>query len=464
MDEAQEIALGSKEHLAVLKEMPAYPDARLQAYVNAVGQRLASQSHRSTLQWHFTVLDSPDINAFALPGGYVYVTRGIMAYLESEAELAGVIGHEIGHVTARHGAQRATRQQTAGIGVLAASVLGAVLESQGIGGAGQIASEASQLVAAGYIASYGRDQELQADRLGAEYLARNRYDPNNMVEVIRLLKSQEQYAADRARAQGREPSAGGGWLASHPSSDQRLSAITALATQFRSQGSYADGGRAAYLQAINGMRFGESDAQGLTRGRNFYHAGLGVAISAPQGWSIQNLPDRLVIVNTPRDAALVLRAVPAQDGESHSDTIRRLLKPLGGRTSPLLINGLPATQFRGTRANTQGQAEPVEATVVSGPGNQRYILLWSARDGAALERARAGMQQARDTFRAMTAADRADARPWVIRSVSFPSGGFAELARNSPLDDALAQLRLLNGVYGGAGPVPGQSVKVVQRQ
>ena len=135
MSEAAEIAEGKKSHQQVLQEYGVLKNPRVQAYVNGIGQQLARQSQRSNLQWTFTVLDSPEINAFALPGGYVYITRGIMAYLDSEADLAGVIGHEIGHVTARHGAQRATRQQDAGLGVLAASILGAVLESQGVGGA-----------------------------------------------------------------------------------------------------------------------------------------------------------------------------------------------------------------------------------------------------------------------------------------------------------------------------------------
>ena len=195
MDEATEIQEGAKAHEAVLQEYGVYADAKLQAYVNELGQRLAKQSHRANLKWTFTVLDSPEINAFALPGGYVYVTRGIMAYMDSEADLAGVIGHEIGHVTARHGAQRATRQQSAGFGVMAATVLGVLLESQGVAGAGQMASQAAQGVAAGYIASYSRDQELQADKLGAEYLARVNYNPRNMVDVIQLLKNQETFAA-----------------------------------------------------------------------------------------------------------------------------------------------------------------------------------------------------------------------------------------------------------------------------
>src|SRR3990167_1418306 len=214
MDERAEVEEGAKGHQQVLQEYGVYNNPAVQAYVNALGQRLAAQSHRAQLQWHFTVLDTPMINAFALPGGYVYVTRGLMAYMDSEADLAGVIGHEIGHVTARHGAQRATSQQNAGIGVLAASVLGAVLESQGITGAGKMAGQVSQTVAAGYVASYGRDQELQADALGAEYLARNRLDPRNMIDVIKVLKDQERFAADQAQAQGRSVPAQGGWLAS----------------------------------------------------------------------------------------------------------------------------------------------------------------------------------------------------------------------------------------------------------
>lgn len=464
MSEAQEIEIGRKEHQAVLQEMPAYADAKLQAYVNTVGQKLARQSHRNNLQWTFTVLDSPDINAFALPGGYVYVTRGLMAYMESEADLAGVIGHEIGHVTARHGAQRATRQQNAGIGVVAATILGAVLESQGVSGAGQAAGNLSQAAAAGYIASYSRDQELQADGLGAEYLSRNQYDPSNMVDVIQVLKNQEQFAADQARAQGRDPGSRGGWLASHPSNDQRLAEIKALATKYRGQANYSDDGRARYQQVIDGMQFGESDAQGMTRGRNFYHRALGIAITAPEQWSIQNLADRLVLLNGARDAALMLRTVPAQAGTSHDEIIRNLIKPTGGRTERLVVSGMQATHFTGTRANAQGQAEPIEASIVNGPQDRRYILLWSARDAGALQRARAQMRQARDSFRPLSASESAQVRTWLLRIAPFPSGGFTELARRSPLDDAERQLRLINGYYGGGQPAVGQRVKVVVAQ
>ena len=465
MDEKTEIAEGRKAHEQVLAEYGALKDDKVQAYVNGVGQRLAKQSHRANLDWHFTVLDSPEINAFALPGGYVYVTRGIMAYMESEADLAGVIGHEIGHVTARHGAQRATRQQTAGLGVLAATILGAVLEGRGMSGAGDLASQAAQGVAAGYIASYSREQELQADGLGAEYLARTNYDPDNMIDVIQVLQSQERFAADQAREAGRAAPERPAWLASHPSNDQRLKEIRELAAKYKKKeaGDYADDARARYLQVVDGLAFGESRAQGVTRGRNFYHEPLGFALTAPEGWKVQNSPQTLAIVNGEGTAALLVQVVPNKAGTTHEEIIRNGIKPEQGRTEKRELNGLSATHFVGTRKDSNGRTQPIELTVVTGPDNRNYILGYAARDAQALQRSRAGLQQAEATFRPISQADRAAARPWRLNTVPMPRGGFAELARKSPLPNAEQQLRLINGVYGGGEePKAGQPVKVVE--
>jgi predicted Zn-dependent protease len=464
MSEEAEIAEGAKGHQEVLKEYGAVANPALQSYVNALGQKLAAQSHRANLQWHFTVLDSPEINAFALPGGYVYVTRGILAYLDSEADLAGVMGHEIGHVTARHGAQRATRQQNVGLGVFAASILGAVLESQGVSGAGQLASQASQSAAAGYIASYGREQELQADGLGAEYLSRTHYDPHNMVDVITVLKNQERFAADQAKAEGRAAPQGGDWLASHPSNDQRLQSITALAEQYKSQGPYTDEGRDRYLKAVAGVTFGDSPNQGLVRGRNFYHEPLGIAMTAPSGWTIQNDQEQLALLNTARDAALLVQLVPPKAGNTPADIVRNLLKPTQGKLEPTTYNGLQASRFVGARAGSNGQVQPLEGSVVEGPGGRWYLLYASAKDAAALQRARAARREAEESFRALTSKDRAAARPWAIKTAAYPKGGFAELAKASPIEQPEKQLRLLNGYYAGGEPKLGQLVKVVANQ
>ncbi len=320
--------------------------------MNDIGQRLAKHSHRSELVWHFTLLDSPEINAFALPGGYVYVTRGIMAYLESEADLAGVIGHEIGHVTARHGAQRATKQQAAGLGVVAATVLGAVLEAGGVGGATQAVGGLAQNVAVGLIAKYGREQELQADGLGAEYLSRSNYDPKNMVDVIEVLKNQERFAEDAAKAKGRAAAPKASWLASHPSNDQRLQEIRQIAARY--QGQYNDEGRARYLQAINGMAFGESRAQGVTRGRNFYHEPLGIALTAPAGWQIQNSPNAIAVINEAGDAGVIVNIVPAKAGNTHAEIIRNTLQARAGAHRDDRLEWLACDAFHGDTAHPAG--------------------------------------------------------------------------------------------------------------
>lgn len=466
MDEPTEIAEGTKAHPQILAEYGALADAKLQAYVNEVGQKLAKQSHRAHLKWTFTVLDSPEINAFALPGGYVYITRGLMAYLDSEADLAGVLGHEIGHVTARHGAQRATRQQSAGIGVAAATVLGVLIEGvTGVQGAAQAANQIGQGVAAGRLASYSREQETQADELGAEYLNRTRYNPRNMVDVIQVLKYQERFVADRARAEGRAAPEGGNWLASHPSNDKRLADIQQVAARYAAQGgSYADDGRARYLQAIAGLPFGDSAAQGLVRGRGFYHSELGIALTAPAGWRIDNGAEAVALINPAGDAGLILRPVPPKAGSTHDEVIRNVVQPTAGRTETRSLNGLAATHFDGQRRNAQGQVLPVRLTVASGPGKRQYLLQYAAKDAAALQRALPQVQEAEGSFRALTAADRDAARPWVLRTAPFPRGGFAELAQGSPLvAQAEAYLRLLNGAYAG-GPEPrvGDTVKVVR--
>jgi len=235
----QEVQMGRQAHQDILKKQRAYNNATLQAYVNSLGQQLASKSHRNNIRYTFTVLDDPNVNAFALPGGYVYITTGLMAYLNSEGELAGVLGHEIGHITARHGVQQASRG-------MAASIFVDLINKQ----AGGNSSVLSQLSSA-MLSGYGRKHELQADRLGAEYLAGVGYSPNNMIDVITVLKAQEVYAA---RQQGHRGSSYHGVFSSHPSNDQRLQEVVNAARKISSAGS-RPANRDAYLAQINGLTF-----------------------------------------------------------------------------------------------------------------------------------------------------------------------------------------------------------------
>jgi predicted Zn-dependent protease len=462
MSEEAEIREGAKAHQEVLQEYSVLKNERVQKYVNDVGQRLAKLSHRANLKWTFTVLDSPEINAFALPGGYVYITRGIMAYLDSEADMAGVIGHEIGHVTARHGAQRATRQQDAALVGLLGGVLGAVLDAKGGGGIGQQIGEVAGMAAAGRVAKYGREQELQADGLGAEYLSRVNYDPRNMIDVIRVLKDQERFAADVARAEGRPvPEGGNSWLASHPSNDQRLEQISKIAAQYQAGKNYADESRVRYLQVIDGIPYGESPEQGLTRGRNFYHSALNFAMTAASGFRIVNEADQINFVSPAGDAALIVQLAPSNAGRSHDEIIRNVVKPVSGRADRYTLNGLAATHFTGAVA-AQGGQKAIELTVATGSGGQNFLMIYAAKDAATLQRNRAALRETEGSFRGMSAQDTAAAKPWVLRTTALPRGGFADLARTAPMATLPEQqLKLMNGVYSTGTVQPGALVKVV---
>ncbi len=239
----QEISMGRQGHNSIMKTKKRYNNPRLQAYVNNLGQKLARQSHRNGIRYTFTVLDDPSVNAFALPGGFIYITTGIMAYLNSEGELAGVLGHEIGHVTARHGVQ----QQSAG---MASAILVSILSKK----AG--ASNGKQLNQLGtaLIRGYGRKHELQADRLGAEYLARVGYDPKNMIDVVRVLKAQEEFNKLQARRNGRQPSSYHGVFATHPDNDTRLKKVINAASGIKSAGTIG-ANHDRYLQQINGLKY-----------------------------------------------------------------------------------------------------------------------------------------------------------------------------------------------------------------
>lgn len=448
MSEQQEIQMGAQAHQEVLKEYAALENPALQTYVNEVGQRLAKQSHRSYLQWHFTVVDSPDVNAFALPGGYVYITRGLMAYLNSEAELAGVIGHEIGHVTARHGVRQQSAQTAAGVG----AVLGSILVP---GMNNEAGASLLQTLAQAWTAGYGREHELESDRLGAEYLAKTGYNPQAMIDVIGVLKNQELFAAEQARRDGRQARSYHGTFATHPSNDARLKQVVGEANQYTVAN--PRDGRADYLNKMAGVTFGDSAEQGLIRNNQLLHEKLGLAIQFPQGWRVQNRADRVVAMSPQGDALVEL-----QQGPKHDKPLETLQKGIkldaGARYDSGSLSGYPAAFAAGAQ-----QGKPVVVAVVVFNGTQ-YLIAGMAKDASAYARERGALRAAINSFRAMTAAEKLAARPHVLQLLTVQPGmTMAGLARQSPLGaDAESQLRLLNGLYPGGVPQPGQVLKIVQ--
>ena len=300
MSEQQEIDLGRNYAQEIAKQYPRYADEKLQAYVQQVGERVARNSHRSNLDYSFTVIDSPDINAFAIPGGHIYIHRGLMAYLGSEAELAAVLGHEVGHVTARH----SVRQQSQST---AWNILGqAVAIGTGVGAAGDI----TNVLGGALVSGYGRDMELEADGFGAQYLARSGYDPQAMIEVVKVLKSQEDFARDEAQAKGQEvPPAGyHGLFDTHPDNDTRLRQVVASASPLATN--QGEVGRDSYLKRIEGMPFGDSAEAGVRRGQRFYHVGLDFTLAIPQGWELINRPDAVIVHSGDQQAFMVMSMQP----------------------------------------------------------------------------------------------------------------------------------------------------------
>ncbi|MGK2951585.1 MAG: M48 family metalloprotease [Thiobacillus sp.] len=448
MSEQQEIQMGAQAHQDVLKEYAALDHPGLQAYVNEVGQRLAQQGHRPNLQWHFTVVDSPDVNAFALPGGYVYITRGLMAYLNSEAELAGVIGHEIGHVTARHGVRQQSASMAAGLGAVLGSILVPELGNQA--GASLL-----QSLAQAWTAGYGREHELESDRLGAEYLAKTGYRPQAMIDVIGVLKNQELFAAEQAKRDGRQPRTYHGTFDTHPSNDTRLKQVVGEANQYTVANPRE--GRSDYLQKMAGVVFGDSPEQGVIRGNALLHEKLGLAIQFPQGWRIQNRPDRVVAISPKADALVELQQGPKN--AKPLDTLQKGLKlDTGARYDSGKLSGYPAAFAAGAQ---NGKPVVVAAVVFNGT---QYLIAGMAKDKPAYERERSTLRAAINSFRAITPAERQAARPYRLRLETAQAGTtMAALARQSPLGaNAESQLRLMNGLYPGGEPKPGQFLKIVQ--
>ena len=451
LSEADELRLGRENDAAIRKQYGVYPDTRLQAYVQQVGERLAARSHRAQLKYSFTVLDSPQVNAFALPGGYVYITRGIMAHLNSEAELAAVLGHEIGHVTARHSVRQYSAAAAANIGF----TLGAILIPE-IGSRG--GQELFNVIGGALLSGYGRDHELEADRLGAEYLARTDYDPQAMIKVIAVLKNQEVFEKAQAAREGREPRTYHGVFASHPSADQRLQQVVGEAEKYRS----AHNGRverAAYLKLLDGVAFGDSEAQGIRRGSAFYHKGLGFALRFPDGWQIENTPERLLAVSPARDALLQVEATPKGSARSPQEYLVATMKLQSLREDrALTVNGLPAYAGVNRMQTPFGLRDAQVATVFF--RDYAFRFFGAARDGTPTQPFLATVM----SLHALKPDERRLAEALRIDLVTARAGdNYAQFARRSPLQhEPEAMLRLINDQYPQGEPAPGQLIKIIR--
>lgn len=288
ISEEQEVQMGAQAAQGVIQQMGLYDNAEIQSYVNTVGKQVAAKTEKPNLPWEFRVIDDPMVNAFALPGGYIFLTRGILAHFNNEAEMASVIGHEIGHVTARHSAEQISKAQLANLGLGLAMVLGGPQAQQ----FGDLAQMGMQLM----FLKFGRDDERQADDLGLRYMVRGGYDPDEMPPVFDTLSEMS-----RLEQRGRVPE----WASTHPDPENRAARIREEIAELGapSQGKI---GEAEYLRRLDGMVFGVNPREGYTVGSTFIHPDLRFRMTFPRGWKINNMKQAVVAVSPNNDAAVQL--------------------------------------------------------------------------------------------------------------------------------------------------------------
>jgi predicted Zn-dependent protease len=358
--EAQEIEMGREYDPQIVAQMGLYPDEALQRYIQELGTRLAAQSERPNLPWTFRVLDDPVVNAFALPGGYIYITRGILAHLGSEAELAGVLGHEIGHVTARHSVGRMSTQQLAQLGLAIGAALRPDLE--GLAGVAGVGLQVAFL-------KYGRDDERQADDLGVRYMLRGNYDPREMPQVFDMLDRVTQDAG------------GGGtpeWLSTHPNPGNRRERIAAQVAAHQGDLTATVAGRDSYLKRLDGMTYGENPREGFFRANKFFHPDLAFRHDFPEGWQTDNQKNAVLAVSPNQDAMIQITLAEGRDPEAAARAFLGQEGFAAGALSNTRINELPATVGDFSAATQQGGRLRGRATFIAHNNAVYQLLAYSA--------------------------------------------------------------------------------------
>ncbi|UOQ52480.1 M48 family metalloprotease [Hymenobacter cellulosivorans] len=321
---------GPKPDPAVLAQFGLYSNATLQKLIDTKGQQMNKVSDRPG-DYGFTIVDSPVINAFATPDGHVYFTRGIMAYFNNEAQFAGVLGHELGHITARHGQKQQTRSTISSILLGVGSVV-----SPGL--VGRFAQPLSQVVGLGLL-KYGRDAENEADVLGVKYSTKIGYDAANMADFFQTLQ--------RTEAQ----SGAGGiptFLSTHPNSADRYTRVKGLAAQAKQQTGSAKlaVNRDSYLRSIEGLPFGEDPRQGFVEGGVFYHPDLKFRFPVPSGWKTQNSPEQFQMAEPNGKALIALLPAPGNSLDAAAEALVTQLKLQSAQASRTTINGFPAVAIQ----------------------------------------------------------------------------------------------------------------------
>ncbi len=448
MSEAQEIKLGQQLDAEVRREMRVYDDLELQRYVEQIGQRLAAVSHRPHLPWHFTIVDPPAVNAFALPGGYIYLTRGILPFLDSEAELAGVLGHEIGHVTARHAARQYTKQTAASLGLAVLSIF--VPQTRPYQ---DLAGTAFGLL----FLKHSRDDELQADRLGAEYTVKGGWDPAGVSGVLTTLSRLDEAASSRRGVPG--------WLSTHPDPADRVAKIQPVVQQTMAAvgGQELRVAREAFLERLEGLVFGDRPEEGVLRGDTFWHSALRFRVDCPPGWEVTNTAEQVVAQQPGREVYLVLQLIERPRGVLEDvavDSMRRAgFRLVSGE--PADLAGLRAFLglYRG-RAGALGEARARAAHIAY---ERRVFVLVGLASVSEFARVEPDFLRAIRSFRPLGREEAAQIQPnrigfYVVR----PGDTWQSIAARASEGNVKAStLAIMNHSPVNEQPRPGERIKIV---
>jgi len=446
MSEDAELEMGRSYNSQILQSQSVYDDLKIQNYVQSIGDSLAKTSHRANLIYRFTVLDSPEVNAFALPGGYIFINRGLMAYLSTEEELAAVLGHEIGHVTARHSVRQISQAQLLNI------VSYAVASK-----AGSAAGDLTNIASGALIAGYGREMELQADSLGAEYMVKQGYSASGMINTIFVLKEHEIYSKEVSKRRGIVQQTYHGIFASHPSNDNRLKEIIKDADNLKQN--TRNFNSQDYLEIIEGMIYGDSEAAGVRRKDGFYHKDLDIRLISPKNWEIINTPNSLFFVAMDGEASLGVSVSDQVRRETPKEYLERLVSGELYQSKTLLLGGHQA--FSALLKENSGRAR---VAIVFKDKSIFTFYGTTKQNGVDISKFDSQFLAIIESFRGLNSNESELATPLRIKSYRVKKGDtYSSLAEKSPIPfDPEQRLRLLNGDYPNGILQVGILIKIVE--
>jgi predicted Zn-dependent protease len=442
VSESQEIEMGKQSAQEVAQTIGIYQNPELEAYVAGIGKRIAAASERPNLPWEFHVVNDASVNAFALPGGFIFVTRGLLGYVTNEAELATVVGHEIGHVTNRHSVQQISKAQVAQLGL----GLGSILSPQ----VAQVAGVASQGLQILFL-KYSRDYENQADLAGFRYALNQNYDVRQMSNMFETLER-----VGEASGGGKLPQ----WLATHPDPENRIKATQARIDTLHKDLSKTVVNRDQYLQHVQGLTFGEDPRQGYFVGNRFYHPDLRFQLTFPEGWQTQNGASAVVAQSPNQDAMFQLGLAGKTPPQQAA---RQFLSQEGiqpGQSSTTSINGLPAATSY-FQAQDQQQTIQGVVTFVSYNGSTYGLLGYTA--GGKLDSYDGVFRQSIGSFSELHDPSALNVKAAKVELVKVPRQMTLEQFNSQyPSTIPIEQLAIINELDGVTASIPaGSTVKRV---